>query len=125
MKERSPLRNLSTLLLLLLSATVLAQETQDETPAEKFTVHGYLTQAFAKSDGDQVLGIGNEGTTDYRRGAAYEDWAAGATFAARPDVVLKAEYHWSESQLLETNIRPLGTPSRPVNYGIVSMSVSF
>jgi len=55
----------------------------------------------------------------------YEDWTAGATFAVRPDVVLKGEYHWSESQLLETNIRPLGAPSRPVNYGIVSMSVSF
>ena len=55
----------------------------------------------------------------------YEDWTAGATFAIRPDVVVKGEYHWSESQLLETNIRPLGAPSRPVNYGIVSMSVSF
>ncbi len=372
MKERSPLKKLSILLLLLLSAPLLAQEPQDETPAQKFTVHGYLTQAFAKSDGDQVLGIGDEGTTDYRRAAVlvrftpstkdtlviqlahrrlglspslafepdvkldwafyerrlaentsvrvgripqplglqnetryvgtllpfyrtpynfyqegsftsetvdglalrqsispasswnaeasayvggfsmveqsdnglvkpraektlggqvwlntpisgfrvgaggqrfdltgtalvsdqkdswttyyvsgeyagsrvklqseyrktmirdanvdfkayyvyggvnvtsrlslhaqfdtsslelspgtprafqvekyYEDWTGGATFAVRPDVVLKGEYHWSESQLLETNIRPLGAPSRPVNYGIVSMSVSF
>jgi hypothetical protein len=62
---------------------------------------------------------------EFRIEKYYEDWTAGATFAVRPDVVLKAEYHWSESQLLETNIRPLGAPSRPVNYGIVSMSVSF
>jgi hypothetical protein len=55
----------------------------------------------------------------------YEDWTAGATFAVRPDVVLKGEYHWTESQLLETHALPVGAPSRPVNYGIVSMSVSF
>ena len=55
----------------------------------------------------------------------YEDKTLGLTFAIRPDVVVKGEYHWSESQLLETNIYPLGAPSRPVNYGIVSMSVSF
>lgn len=55
----------------------------------------------------------------------YRDWTAGTTFAVRPDVVLKGEYHWTESQLLETSILPLGAPSRPVNYGIVSMSVSF
>jgi len=55
----------------------------------------------------------------------YEDWTVGTTFAIRPDVVVKGEYHWAESQLLETNVQPLGAPSRPVNYGIVSMSVSF
>jgi len=55
----------------------------------------------------------------------YEDWTAGATFAVRPDVVLKGEYHWTESQVLETNARPVGASFRPVNYGIVSMSVSF
>jgi len=55
----------------------------------------------------------------------YEDKTLGLSFALRPDVALKGEYHWSESQLLETNVQPLGAPSRPVNYGIVSMSVSF
>jgi hypothetical protein len=55
----------------------------------------------------------------------YEDTTFGATFAFRPDVVLKGEYHWTKSQLLETNPQPLGAPSRPVNYGIVSLSVSF
>lgn len=35
---------------------------------------------------------------------------ARATYAVQPDVVLKAEYRWSESLLLETNIRPLGSP---------------
>lgn len=55
----------------------------------------------------------------------YEDWTVGTTFAIRPDVVVKGEYHWAESQLLETHVLPLGAPSRPVNYGIVSLSVSF
>ncbi len=55
----------------------------------------------------------------------YEDITLGATLAFRPDVVLKGEYHWSESQLLETNPLPVGAPSRPVNFGIVSLSVSF
>lgn len=55
----------------------------------------------------------------------YEDWTVGSTFAIRPDVVVKGEYHWSESQLLETHVQPIGAPSRPVNYGIVSLSVSF
>ncbi len=30
------------------------------------TIHGYLTQAYAFSDGNQILGIPKEGTTDYR-----------------------------------------------------------
>jgi len=55
----------------------------------------------------------------------YQDWTVGTTFAIRPDVVVKGEYHWAESQLLETHVQPLGAPSRSVNYGIVSMSVSF
>ena len=30
------------------------------------SVHGFLTQAFAISDGNQILGIDKDGTTDYR-----------------------------------------------------------
>jgi hypothetical protein len=55
----------------------------------------------------------------------YEDKTVGATFSVRPDVVLKGEYHWTQSQVLETHARPVGPAARPVNYGIVSMSVSF
>jgi|CXWL01.1.fsa_nt_gi hypothetical protein len=55
----------------------------------------------------------------------YEDKTVGATFSLRPDVVLKGEYHWTQSQVLETHARPVGPAARPVNYGIVSMSVSF
>ncbi len=65
------------------------------------------------------------GTRRFEVPKYYEDWTAGLTFAVRADVVLKGEYHWTESQLLETHVLPLGAPSRPVNYGIVSMSVSF
>ena len=68
-KEARPLKNLVTLMLLALSAPLLAQDAADEAPAEKFTVHGYLTQAFAKTDGEQILGITKDGTTDYRRAA--------------------------------------------------------
>ncbi|MEO8358780.1 MAG: hypothetical protein ABI672_02025 [Vicinamibacteria bacterium] len=55
----------------------------------------------------------------------YQDWTAGLTYSVRPDVVLKSEYHWTKSQLLETNVLPLGAPSRAANYAIFSMSVSF
>ncbi|HEX9654949.1 MAG TPA: hypothetical protein VGA99_14670 [bacterium] len=33
----------------------------------KFSAHGYLTQAFAISDGNQYFGIPSDGTTDYRK----------------------------------------------------------
>lgn len=29
-------------------------------------IHGYLSQAYARSDGHQILGIGDEGTSEYR-----------------------------------------------------------
>jgi hypothetical protein len=50
---------------------------------------------------------------------------APATFPERPDVVLKGEYHWTRSQVPEILVRPVGPAARPVNYGIVSMSISF
>ena len=53
----------------------------------------------------------------------HKDWAVGATFAIRPDVVMKGEYHWARTQLLELSAQAPG--ARPVNYGILSMSVAF
>lgn len=39
-------------------------------PAESnLTIHGYLTQAYANSHGGQILGIPDDGTTDYRTAA--------------------------------------------------------
>jgi hypothetical protein len=55
----------------------------------------------------------------------YRDQTLGASFAARPDVVIKAEYHWTKSQLIETNPAAITGPARPANYFIASMSVSF
>lgn len=34
--------------------------------ASKFQIHGFLSQAWAKTDGEQYLGIPDDGTTDYR-----------------------------------------------------------
>lgn len=39
---------------------------QNDDPEQKLTVHGFLTQAYAKSDGGTVLGITEDGTSDYR-----------------------------------------------------------
>lgn len=55
----------------------------------------------------------------------HQDWATGATFAVRPDVVVKGEYHWAKSQVLEAPAQVFGSGAKPVNYGILSMSVSF
>jgi hypothetical protein len=35
----------------------------------KITIHGFLSQAYAKSDGHQILGIASQGTADYRSAA--------------------------------------------------------
>lgn len=45
-----------------------AARAEDPAPAtpSKLAVHGYLTQAYAISDGHTILGIPEEGTTDYR-----------------------------------------------------------
>lgn len=55
----------------------------------------------------------------------HKDRAVGATFAIRPDVVMKGEYHWARTQLLEGPGHVSGSGLRPVNYGILSMSVAF
>lgn len=52
-----------------------AEAAPEDQPAEgglttpKITLHGYLTQAYARSDGHQFLGIPEEGTADYRTAA--------------------------------------------------------
>jgi len=45
--------------------TLRAQDTQ----FGKLSVHGYLTQAYAKGDGAQYFGINEDGTADYRKAA--------------------------------------------------------
>jgi hypothetical protein len=56
-----------------LSGTILwAQEepaVEEESTGPQITIHGFLTQAYAQSDGHQFLGINEEGTADYRTAA--------------------------------------------------------
>jgi hypothetical protein len=40
-----------------------------EATGPKITFHGYLTQAYARTNGNQILGIPEEGTADYRTAA--------------------------------------------------------
>lgn len=41
----------------------------EESTGPKISIHGYLTQAYARSDGHQFLGINEDGTADYRTAA--------------------------------------------------------
>lgn len=41
-------------------------EVREEPVKSALSVHGYLTQAYAQSDGHQILGIGPDGSSDYR-----------------------------------------------------------
>lgn len=51
-------------------AEVADEEAADEEVASpKITVHGFLTQAYAASNGNQIAGISEEGTADYRSAA--------------------------------------------------------
>jgi hypothetical protein len=47
--------------------TVVADEPSPE--ASKLTVHGFLSQAYGRADGETAFGIPNTGTTDYRTAA--------------------------------------------------------
>jgi len=49
--------------------TEVADDTAPAESAPRLTFHGYLSQAFGKSDGRQILGISEDGTTDYRTAA--------------------------------------------------------
>jgi hypothetical protein len=50
---------------------VSGQETppEPEDQPSRLAIHGFLSQAYARSDGHQVLGITHGGTTDYRQAA--------------------------------------------------------
>lgn len=48
---------------------LVADAGDDEGPWSKLEIHGYLNQAFAISDGHQILGIPDDGTGEYRTGA--------------------------------------------------------
>lgn len=56
---------------LLEAAAAHAQDTTDPEGGllSKLSVHGFLTQAYAKSDGATIYGIPEDGTTDYRTAA--------------------------------------------------------
>jgi hypothetical protein len=58
-------RSLSRIIVTLaLAAPLAAQETPDW--FSKFSVHGYVSQAYAVAEDHQILGIPTDGTTDYR-----------------------------------------------------------
>src|SRR4028118_973750 len=48
----------------LLPCPALAQQVPDW--VSRFSIHGYVSQAYAVSEDHQILGIPTEGTTDYR-----------------------------------------------------------
>jgi hypothetical protein len=58
-------------LFLLASGAARAQESdpQEGGPLSKLSIHGFLTQAYAKSDGATIYGIPEDGTSDYRSAA--------------------------------------------------------
>jgi hypothetical protein len=86
-----------------LASSAVAQDPQ--TPAEsKLTIHGYLTQAYAKSDGVQLTGIPDDGTADYRRAALLFSYKA----TEKDKVVLQlAQRRLGESpiQILEPDVK--------------------
>ena len=51
------------------AAVPAAVAAEELTTGPKITIHGYLTQAYARSDGSEILGIPEEGTADYRTAA--------------------------------------------------------
>lgn len=70
-RESSPLRSAICLAVFLSLASAAALRAQDEpaTSEPKLTLHGFLTQAYARSEGHQILGIPEDGTSDYRTAA--------------------------------------------------------
>jgi len=81
-------RELLGLFLGLTAGTRAAAEAPAAPPAEnerKLEVHGFLSQAFAISDGYQVLGIPSEGTFDYRTAALQ----LRATLTAKDSIVIQ------------------------------------
>jgi hypothetical protein len=62
--------------------TDVVEDTAASESSPRLTFHGYLSQAFGKSDGHQILGISEDGTTDYRTAALQMryDWRDGDSF---------------------------------------------
>lgn len=59
-------------------ATALVTSTAAAQDANRLTIHGYLTQAFAQSDGGTVVGVPKRGTTNYRNAALQFRYALSA-----------------------------------------------
>ncbi|NJL29985.1 MAG: hypothetical protein HC897_19880 [Thermoanaerobaculia bacterium] len=57
---------LRLLAILLALAPLRAARASDTTALEKLSIHGFLTQAYAWTDGSRLLGITEDGTSDYR-----------------------------------------------------------
>jgi len=73
---------------------------QDAPPAEsKIAIHGYLTQAYARSEGHQILGIPEDGTSDYRTAALQLAY----TISTKDKVVVQVSHErFGESQVRES-----------------------
>jgi len=56
----------TTLLVTLAAAAHAAHPAAAQSTDGRLSVHGFLTQAYGRTDGHQVLGITSEGTSDYR-----------------------------------------------------------
>lgn len=85
---------------------------------EKIRVH------VARDDGDATLKVGG---TVFALPEQFTDTALGLSYAVRPDVVAKGEYHWNQARLIEDQpgpLNPKGTPFKS-RYFILSLSASF
>ncbi len=57
------------LILSMIVAAAIAPQLAHAQGADRLSIHGYLTQGFAISDGGSLFGITEDGTTDYRNAA--------------------------------------------------------
>jgi len=51
--------------------------------------------------------------------------AFGASYAFRPDLVIKGEFHFTKGSWADAPVSPVGTAPAKVNYLLVSFSTSF
>jgi hypothetical protein len=99
--------------------------------ASKLSLHGYLTQGAGMSDSSQVIGIGKDGTTNYRRAAllmrytqtpkdafvvqvAHRSLGDSPIMAFEPDV--KVDWAFYERRFLENSSIRVG--KAPIPFGI-------
>ncbi len=99
----------------LLLGAALSAGADDDTPVpaeQRLVIHGYLTQAWAKSSEHQLLGIPNDGTFDYRRVALLVRGALTAIeWVAQPRV--KSDYVGSWEAAVEKARAILARNSTP------------